>query len=225
MIFNFVYFFSSSFASGFSAHEVRSVTEEDVNFSRRRVLTSAHFVPPPDYPMGDADQPPLVGRHWAADLPNPRRYEIPPVDYAPITPAFATTGRGRPRQRAPTDSDHTSRPSTSSVFGGRRLVDPYRRPSYTGASPSMRRRFGAEGRPYSPEIDALSLEPSTGLRAATSYVQSSQSYTAAATASTTSAQRQLYQETAATSSSRTAEDREEIKSTTETDVYDWKRYS
>lgn len=198
-----------SFASGFSAHEVRSVTEEDVNFSRRRVLTSAHFVPPPDYPMGDADQSPYTGPHWAANLPDPRRYEIPPVDYVPITPAFATTGRGRPRQRIP---DHSS-----SVFGGRRLVDPYR-PSYTAASPSMRRRFGAEGRSYSPDIDALSLEPSSGLRAATSYVQSSQSYTAAARGSTTSAQRHLYKEAA-------VEDREEIKSTTETDIYDWKRYS
>lgn len=213
-----------SFASGFSAHEVRSVTEEDVNFSRRRVLTSAHFVPPPDYPMGD-DQPTTDDDpHWASKLPDPRHFEIPPADYAPIKPAFAS---GRPRQRIPPDPNHPNRqPSTtSSVFGGRRLVDPYR-PSYTAASPSMRRRFGSIGRSYSPDIDALSLEPAStatfrgAATTSSSYVQS-QLYSSA-TGSTT-AQSSRYQQLQ--QQQQSAEDREEIKSTTETDVYDWKRYS
>ena len=190
---------------------MRSVTEEDVNFTRRRV-TSAHFVPPPDYPIDEpsdtitSSRPPLGGPHWASGLPDPQRYEIPPVDYAPITPAFATTRR-RPRQRVDPDTP------SSSVFGPRRLADPYH--PLTAASPSMRRRFLEYGvRPYSPDIDALSLEPSTTLRSQQTYMQS---YASAGS------QQQTRQ--SQFRASATTDEKEEIKSTTETDVYDWNRYS
>jgi len=185
---------------------VRSVTEEDVNFSRRRV-TSAHFVPPPDYPTDDEPLSRPVGPHWASRLPDPKRYEIPPRDYSPITPAFATTGR-RPRQRAAPES------TSSSVFGGRHLANPYL--PYTAASPSVRRRlleYGS-GRPYSPDLDALSLEPSTTLRSQAAYLTYSSSVGQ-------QRQSQLQQ----SSQVHTTDEHEEIKSTTETDVYDWKRYS
>lgn len=174
-----------------------------MNFTRRRI-TSAHFVPPPDYDEhGEGTSRLPTGRHWATDLPDPKRYEIPPVDYAPITPAFATSRR--PRQRVDPDAPR------SSVFGSRRLANPYS--PYTAASPSVRRRLLEYGtRPYSPDIDALSLEPSTSLRSQQTYMQS---YSAEGSEQ----QQSRFQ------ASATIDEQEEIKSTTETDVYDWKRYS
>lgn len=74
----------------------------------------------------------------------------------------------------------------------------------------MRRRLMEYGvRPYSPDIDALSLEPSSGFRnfSTQSYTQSEQQ------------QEQVHQ----TRLHSYLNEKEEIKSTTETDVYDWKR--
>ncbi|KAH9405475.1 hypothetical protein TYRP_001326 [Tyrophagus putrescentiae] len=191
-----------SFASGFSAHEVRSVTEEDVNFSRRRMMI-----------LTGLQSCPILGTlRYRPPTMRPSSRHLPAGDH----------GNG---YRLIPNHPNRQPSTTSSVFGGRRLVDPYR-PSYTAASPSMRRRFGSIGRSYSPDIDALSLEPAStacfrgAATTSSSYVQS-QLYSSA-TGSTT-AQSSRYQQLQ--QQQQSAEDREEIKSTTETDVYDWKRYS
>lgn len=187
--------------SGFSAHEVRSVTEEDVNFTRRRQLTASHFVPPPDYDSDDSE----IRPHWSSNLADPSRYQT--SEEPPITHAFVN-GRRRARQHRPRTINRDNDFPSSSVFGPRRLASPYN--PYTAASPSMRRRLMEYGvRPYSPDIDALSLEPSSGFRnfSTQSYTQSEQQ------------QEQVHQ----TRLHSYLNEKEEIKSTTETDVYDWKR--
>lgn len=135
--------------------------------------------------MDDDDDRPQSGK-W---LPDPKRYECYSPDFTPIKPAFTTTlpySRSKP--------SGTISP-TSSVFGTRRLENPY-----TSSGYSSRRLYDYDIRPYSPDLDALSLEPS-------------QSYLAYSGSIRRRNQFQM------------AEEREEIKSTTETNVYDWKRYS
>lgn len=149
------------------------------------------MVPKPDYPMEDDDEPKY--NHWASRLPDPQHYERYSADFTPITPAFAGTRRPSNRQRY--TGGNTS--PTSSVFGTRRLENPY-----SSASPaSIRRRlFEYDIRPYSPDLDALSLEPSQTYLAYSGSIRR---------------RNQQFQN----------EEREEIKSTTETNVYDWKRYN
>ncbi|KAH7638443.1 zona pellucida-like domain containing protein 2 [Dermatophagoides farinae] len=189
--------YSDTYRSGFSAQEVRSVTEEDVTFTRSR-LSAAHYVPLPDYPMDDNDDHPSQQRsgNWAKQLPDPRHYECHSPDFTPIKPAFTTT--------RPYGSGRRSKPfngtisPTSSVFGTRRLENPYTSTNTTNAS--SKRLYEYDFRPYSPDLDALSLEPS----------QSYLSYSGSIR------KRNQFQQA--------IEEREEIKSTTETNVYDWKRY-
>lgn len=183
---------ADTYRSGYSA--VRSVTEEDVSFSTRSRLSQAHFVPLPDYPMDDEQEQVPKTRHWAHTLPDPKPYDSYSPEHGSTLPAFATTRRF-PSLR----SDRYSPTQQSYVFGHRRLENPYS----TGDSPpsSRRRLFDYDIRPYSPDLDALSLEPSQSYLA---YSGSMRRHKA---------------------NQRNLEEREEIKSTTETKVYDWKRYS
>lgn len=187
-----------TYKPGFSSHELRSVTEEDVSFSRYRVSTG-QYVPPPDYPT---DEQPSNWKSRTVD--RPRKPYTPSNELSSIRPAFSSR---KPRQRIDPDS---------SVFGQRHLADPY--DPYVAASPFMRRRFieyGSMRRPYSPDLDALSLEPSSGVRSRTlAYSSQLTSGTASQSVQRTRVQQQ-----------QRSEEREEIKSTTETDIYDWNRYS
>ena len=169
-------------------------------------------MPPPDYPTDDvADPSPrFTGPHWASYLPDPKRFDL--SREVPITPAFATTRRHR--QRVDPDG---SRP-TSSVFGPRHLANPYS--PYTAASPMMRRRFLEYGvnRPYSPDIDALSLESSATTRSQ-AYMGQSYNYSAISSGATTSTMQQQH-------NSQTIDAHEEIKFSAEKDSIDkWNHYS
>lgn len=181
--------------SGFSAQEVRSVTEEDVTFSRNRI-SSGHYVPLPDYPMDDDNdqQQPSLGNRW---LPDPKRYECYSPDFTPIKPAFKTIHRyGSGRRSKPSGTISPTSPTSTSVFGTRRLENPYTTTTNSSIKPRL---YDYDFRPYSPDLDALSLEPSQSYLAYSGSIR----------------RRNQIQ---------SIEEREEIKSTTETNVYDWKRY-
>lgn len=158
------------------------MTEEDVSFSRYHTTTGP-YISPPDYPEDDNFE----------RLPNVETYSVESMP--PYQSNYGTTGEQRHEYRY------------SSVFGQRRLADP--NDPYVVASPSMRRRFREYGtRPYSPDIEALSLEPPNGTR--------------------TSAMMTMASSTTARTSQHThmlSDEREESKSITETDVYDWRRSS
>ena len=180
---------------------MRSVTEEDVSFSRHR-LTSSHYVPMPDYPIEEGEIIPS----WSSPkkLPDPKPYSHD--DFSPLKPIFPSSRK--PRQRIAPET-HT----TSSVFGQRHLANPY--DPYKSASPSIRRRLMEYGqRPYSPDLDALSLEPSQSIRSKATFA-----YTSVGSTSSKHQQQQQH------ARQRISDEHEEIKSTTETDIYDWKRYS
>ncbi|UXI21067.1 exosome component 10 [Sarcoptes scabiei] len=178
--------YSDTFRSAVSSHEARSVTEEDVTFSRSRSSYIRENVPPPDYAIDDDIEYRSRTDHWASNLPDPKRFHKYSPDQPPIQPAFGTTRRIYQPKSTPASS------KPSSLFGDRHLANPYGEPLT-----ARNRLFDYDIRPYSPDLDALSLEPSQ------SYLSYSGSF-----------RRRDHQ--------IKSEEREEIKSTTETNVYDWK---
>lgn len=165
------------------------MTEEDVSFSRYHSTGVSPYVSPPDYPEDDNFE----------RLPNVETYSVESMP--PYRSTYGTTGG---------EQHHEYR--YSSVFGQRRLADPS--DPYVAASPSMRRRLREYGtRPYSPDIEALSLEPPSGTRAASTLMATT---LASSTSARTSQQQQQH-------TRMLSDEREESKSITETNVYDWRR--